>query len=144
MTRLCYVSESPSNHVGFTAYVKESRRYELGELVLFENVISNYGGHYQSDQSVFICPYSASYIFFVSVTSMVGPRSIYVDVKLNDMPIARALADNQDDEYSNGSNMVVIQCTEGDKVWVESIDNHEEIAGGMLSTFSGFLLHFDS
>ena len=68
---------------------------------------------------------------------------MHVNLMHNDEVIVGALADNQDDEFSNGSNMAVVHCSEGDKVWVESKTDGEEMQGGRESTFSGFLLHID-
>ena len=105
----------------------EGRQYEVDQLILFEGIVSNYGGHYHADQSVFICPYSATYVFYVSVSTVIGTRSMHVNLMMEDVYIISTLADDQSDEYGNASTMAVVHCTEGNRVWVESRTNYEEM-----------------
>ena len=116
---LHFIVSGSSSFVGFTAYATTTRSYNQGDLVIFDGVVSNYGGHYQADESVFVCPYTGIYVFHVSVLTEPGTLSMHIDLVKDNTYIISALADNQTDEISSGSNTVVLQCDEGQRVWME-------------------------
>ena len=74
--------------VGFSAYSTDAVRYEAHETIIFENVVTNYGGAYNSDTGNFTCPVTGYYD--VCFSSTVGRLKIYP--RLNDPASIRARA----------------------------------------------------
>ena len=56
-----------NSYVSFTASASQTREYQAGDHVLFDYVLRNYGGSYFDGNSTFICPFSAYYLFSISV-----------------------------------------------------------------------------
>ena len=64
-----FVSEAIGEPVGFTAYATTEQSYSDNDIVIFDGIITNIGGHYNKDSSSFICPYSAVYMFSINYVS---------------------------------------------------------------------------
>ena len=64
------VLEDPLDFVGFSAYADEPFYYNLGDLVVFQNVTSNIGNYFQLATSSFVCPISGVYFFSLTVASV--------------------------------------------------------------------------
>ena len=57
--------------VGFSAYSTEGVRYEEYDTIVFDAVVTNYGGRYDSDTGIFTCPVKGDYVVFVFVAQLV-------------------------------------------------------------------------
>lgn len=128
--------------VGFSAYATATRPYNNEELVLFDAVHTNYGGAYDPELSVFVCPVSGYYLFSVNIQTKYGDEmrpEIYL--QHGGPSFARTYADSADEE--NGSTMVITYCEAIQRVWVRGTMNDCQMYGDSsnpLSTFSGVLL----
>ena len=47
---------------GFTAWKNENQAYEIGDVITFENLISDYGSAYDPVTSYFTCPITGPYL----------------------------------------------------------------------------------
>lgn len=129
-----------NSFVGFSAYATATRIYNDQELVLFDAIHTNYGEAYNPQLSVFQCPVSGYYLFFINVHAQnydMRPE-IYID---GGESFVRTFADNSSDD--NSSTMVITYCDALQLVWVRSTGNGARMFGlaeNPLSSFSGVLL----
>ena len=126
-----------ANEVAFTAYPTATRTYDAGFTVLFDGIITNIGGFYDSDTSVFTCPYTGVYLFNVVLLSENGQ---YMDASITKEGsiLAYAYADNNNADQ--GSTTVVTECQAFDSVRIECYGNNNQLALGQRSSFTGVLL----
>ena len=55
--RILFASEEIAfGPVGFTAYASANEHYDAYETIIFDTVVTNYGGAYDSDTGEFTCP----------------------------------------------------------------------------------------
>ena len=82
--------------VGFTAWANTGygTAYGIDEVVVFDQVISNFGGHYNPDTSSFVCPFDGVYMVNVNVQTYSGDHA-QVYVKRNAAALVEAWADDQ-------------------------------------------------
>lgn len=133
------VAEDIDGAVGFSAYASVNREYSYGNLVLFDRAFSNFGGYYQVDNSIFICPFDGVYVIslaLMSAQSKVMSAGVHID---SDSYI-RPYADNIDGVYGHASAMFVEYCAAGSQVWARARYD-SEMEGSQYSYFSAFLLH---
>ena len=122
----------------FSAHPSANHEHVAGELVQFDVAISNLGGYYQPDNSVFICPFDGVYVFSLNALSQVGyllASSIYID---NQAYVA-TWADNVDGANSQASNMYVGFCAAGSQAWAQ-VNGASRSRGNPNTVFAGFLL----
>ena len=125
--------------VSFTAYPTEARTYVEDELVLFDDTMRSYGSGYNKDLSIFQCPVSGYYLFFVSLFTSID-QSLLVRVFIDGEGVNPAVHSASTD--NSASNLVVAHCDFGQLVWVKS-DGIGTLQGNSRSTFTGTLLHAD-
>ena len=140
--RRVLLSEQTTDAIAFTAYANRSRLYNLGELVLFDSVITNEGGFYQEQLSYFVCPVDGLYVFSVSVASLDTIFEANLMREGQYLVTSRAHATYSD----QGMVMAVTECSADERVWVElgANDVGTLISNSTLrtSTFSGYLLTY--
>ena len=130
--------------VGFTASASTGSPtvYNYFEVVVFDNVLSNFGGHYNPDTSSFVCPFDGVYMVNVNIVSTESDQA-QVDVIRNDLPLALALADDLSGLRSHASNTVMTECQRGDVLWIRaSIQLTTLHSDYQLCTFSAFMMHW--
>ena len=115
--------------------------YRSGDVVVFNAVLNNIGGHYNTDTSSFICPWDGVYVFSVSVMGYVNDDS-HIDLMHNNNFMTRIWIDGISGAYNRGSMTTAIECERGDVIWNRA-GSHCSIhtTGDVRTTFSGFLLH---
>ena len=60
--RIVFVTEEIAfGPVGFTAYASANERYGAYDTVVYDTVVTNYGGAYDSDTGIFTCPVTGDY-----------------------------------------------------------------------------------
>ena len=86
---------------------------------MFNEVLTNAGGHYSIATSSFICPWHGLYLVSVNVQ---GYYSDYIPIDLmrNDVVIAYILIDGISDVSNRGSTTIVTECDRGDILWVRA------------------------
>ena len=138
----CY-PEDEIGPVGFTAWANTGSEtvYSGYDIVIFDVVTSNFGGHYSADTSSFVCPYDGVYLVSVNILAYLSNHA-YVAIMQNDLSVAYAWADDQSGVYNQASSTVVIECQRGDVLWIRSVSTWTTLyAFTRRCTFSVYLLH---
>ena len=137
----CYPIDE-TGPVGFTAWANtgSGTDYTNYDVVIFDVVISNFGGHYNADTSSFICPYDGVYLVSVNILSASNSLAD-VTIMQNDLRFSRAYADNQSGLLNQASNTIVIESQQGDVLWIRALSTTTLYAANQHSTFTAFLLH---
>ena len=129
--------------VGFTAHATESRQYPVGDTILFDNVQSNFGGHYDMTTCTFTCPYHGIYQFSVNFNA-VYDHYMHIEIVRDGTVLGEAMAEDDPDVFifSHASAFVIVECNVNEQVLARS-----GVGAGYLygyyrrSQFSGYLLH---
>ena len=125
--------------IAFSVRLENDAYLYAGDVVPFNDVIANEGGHYSSDNHTFTCPRRGMFVFSMRITSFAYSYA-GADMVRNDVLLASALA-NGEVWTDSSSTTVVTECDEGDavhvKVWCSGTFE------GFLApcTFTGFLLN---
>ena len=105
--------------VAFAAYANTGYQtsYSQGDITVFNEVLTNAGGHYNADTSSFICPWHGVYLVSVNIQ---GHDSDYINIHLkrNAVDIGYLVIDNISGAVNRGSTTIVIECDRGDILWV--------------------------
>ena len=116
--------------------------FEEGQILPFDLVLTNVGGHFSEDVSSFICPVDGLYLFSVSVVTSYGTDAYaYVGIFTDSDFLAYVYAQNTGDNenYSAASSTIVVECFVGSRVWVETIG--DSYFHAVFNMFSGSLLY---
>ena len=120
----------------------------VGEPISFPYVFTNKGDYYDPSESTFTCPLDGTYYFTFSL------YSLYLDdgeftmgaIQRDEEELSEAHCQNYGTESHSTQcgNSVVIQCNEGQRVFVTATHTDSQLHGyRKRSTFSGFLIHAD-
>jgi len=113
------------------------------EMIRFDHVLTNVGAAYDGNIGMFQCPTPGYYVFFVNF--LVFPQKrLETQIVKNGNVIQEVYAGTQDNGHGPGSNMVIVQLQQGDRVWVRVHDfyhNTGDILDGPWCTFNGFLVY---
>ena len=114
--------------------------YRSGDVVVFNAVLNNIGGHYNTDTSSFICPWDGVYVFSVTVQGFASSSSD-IHLSRNGVYQTRIWNDNIDGVFNRGSMTAVIDCERGDVIWnMAATVCTIRCSSFRETTFSGFLL----
>ena len=130
--------------VAFTAAMGPGydRDYSTNTRVSFPVVITNVGGGYDAATNVFTCPRTGVYLFNVAILSQRNELGV-VDIVVNGVQKFSAYADGRANTWDHASNGAVLECKQGQKVWVQTHSNSEYQSihtQWNYGTFSGMLL----
>ena len=127
--------------VAFTAWANTGNptSYSADDIIVFDQVLTNAGGHYNAATSSFICPWDGIYLMSVN---MEGGESddIHVELMRNNIQLARLIIDNISG-YNRGSTTIVTECDRGDVVWVRCYTSGTIWALDKRNMFTGHILH---
>jgi hypothetical protein len=111
----------------------------MSEIIKFDSVKTNVGGHYSPNTGVFTVPRAGLYMLSATVRSTIG-KYLHCAFLVNDVVSGRLFGKN----YSTGSLNTVLQLTKGDRVYIKKDSKHskssEYMLGGHYSMFSGYLI----
>ena len=111
----------------------------MNEIIKFELVRTNIGGHYSPNIGVFTVPRPGLYLLSATVRSTRG-KHIHCALWVNDVMYERAFGTN----YSTGTLNTLLQLKKGDKVYIKKdskfSNSGEHMRGGYMSMFSGYLI----
>ena len=114
---------------------------EKGITIKFDGIVTNTGDHYSTVTGHFTCPRSGHYALFLNLTSEKPFNDAYGNLVKEGQSLTLVLASptRRHGPYSQATGSVIVQCNEGDRIWVES---YEEISclKGSSCTFSGHLI----
>ena len=129
--------------VAFTAYSELSYNYKSGDVIIFDQTVSNLGGNFNTETSIFLCPYTGLYQFSIHILAAINSTA-QANIMLDGQQQVIAWADQILDAYPQSSNTVMVECTQGQTVWVESsssVDGSRIFNNAFKhTTFSGVLL----
>ncbi|XP_062595696.1 uncharacterized protein LOC134257063 [Saccostrea cucullata] len=126
--------------VAFTAGVSSgSRSWSSGTLV-FDRIVYNIGGGYDSSTGVFTSPVDGHFVFFVNVQGSSYDVKTYL--VLNGSAKVTTLVYYISERYEAGPNLAVLRLIKGDRVWVKHYTGTGYYTTGdaPVTTFSGFLI----
>ena len=133
--------------VGFTAHASEDREYPSDEIIQFDDVQSNFGGHYNATTCTFLCPDHGIYLFSVHFNAYQG-NYMYIEIVRDSTVLGEAMALDRTRDgayvyYSHASALVIVDCEAGEEVWARSgaVTDSHLLGGSRYSQFSGYLLH---
>ncbi|XP_078320098.1 uncharacterized protein LOC111100109 [Crassostrea virginica] len=125
--------------VGFTAGMKVYSDSWQGDILVFNNVITNKGQGYSSQTGKFTAPREGTYVF--TVTGVSWLRDWFsLDIVQDGVRKVRTWSDSSSSGQS-GTNLVVLELDRGDAVWVGRKQGRGYDTDKVpLTTFSGFIL----
>ena len=113
--------------------------YAANEQIVFPEVITNIGDHYNTTSGEFICPHTGLYIMHMLVWTTLHDYAS-LDLMKEDEHVMRCVSH----DTMNG-NAMILECQQNERIWVKGGQS-----GGLLycggadrrSTFSGAMLRF--
>ncbi|KAL4239823.1 Complement component C1q domain [Mactra antiquata] len=138
------------SHVAFTVYLDYIQR-NLGrdQPVVFNRVLLNDGHGYSVNTGIFNVPTTGVYLFSWSVTAKKilneHPYEVWVKLVINGNHMLGAVAESRNDTYdSQGSNSIVVHCSQYDEVWISHYSLYPDLFGDdneRTTSFMGVLLY---
>ena len=118
------------------------RSYSGTVKVDFPVVLSNIGNGYDPSTSQFTCLVSGVYMFSVAVMTTIDSTGL-VHIMVDDVRKVATYADGRGSHHGHSTNMVVVECTQGQKVWIQIHDSIRKLFDDAFNygTFTGILLH---
>ena len=111
----------------------------MNEIIKFDSVRTNIGGHYSPNTGVFTVPRQGLYMLSATVRSS-GGKHLHCALWVNDVMYERAFGTN----YSTGTLNTVLKLKKGDRVYIKKDSKHSDASEHMLgkyySMFSGYLI----
>ncbi|XP_061186277.1 uncharacterized protein LOC133194311 [Saccostrea echinata] len=130
-----HVTEIPDNY----AFYAQLTSSTTNNYVIFDNVTTNEGLAYSGSTGVFTCKYSGPYVFSWTIATS-SHRYTGADLLINDVSLGSSFTDSRGNITGDSSTgFVVYDLKFGDKVRVKV----NGTADAMLSTFSGWRLHYN-
>ena len=121
-----------------------NRNYQPNGVVKFPIVMSDVGDAYNAGTGEFTCNVAGWYLFTFSLLSQKGRLGI-AHLMLRNKKQAGVRAAGIGQHFGHSSNTVILQCNQGDKVFVQVHHKHNAKYffddGGMYGTFSAVLLN---
>ncbi|XP_062599439.1 uncharacterized protein LOC134260932 [Saccostrea cucullata] len=139
---VCGIITNITKKVAFTAGVTSYNSTWSSGALVFDRIVYNIGGGYDSSTGVFTSPVDGHFVFFVNVQAY-SNNIIYTYLVLNGSSKVTTMAYAAGSEYyTAGPNLAVLQLQKGDRVWVQYYTGSGYYTEGSApaTTFSGFLL----
>ena len=128
--------------VAFMARKHGNQRVDLGDIIRFTHVLVNYGNHYDTDTSLFVCPDNNLYVFFATLLSQPG-STVWFSIVKDGVSQGEGITGSGPGQ-NTGTEVAVVQCTPRSQIWVQC---HHRAANQVITTnhsyFGGFLLSLD-
>ena len=127
----------------FFAVKTEAQSGNTGEVVRFDEVVTNIGQDYGGNGK-FVCRVPGVYVFRFTVHA--HNSSPWVTLMKNRQKIISSYTYHEEQSlfHDQGANGAVLQLEPGDQVWIQFSDRHGKTVfsnGNRLSSFYGFLLY---
>ena len=102
----------------FSVKLNGTRNLRDNEVVPFDDVISNFGGHYSTDTSAFTCPVQGVYMFSMTINQW-DYNFIRGILYRNNNELIQSRADNES-SFDSATATVITECNAGDQVFVSA------------------------
>lgn len=138
---------SAAGVVAFSATItKDITNFGTHQPVVFDKVITNVGGAYDSRHGSFRAPVDGVYEFSFSVLQ--GQATMWIGLELvRDNNVIARVKTGDNGYWNMGSNVIIARLHSGDDVWVRHMsdtDNRHIVAEhGFFTSFSGHLINAD-
>ena len=126
--------------VAFTVVLIGNHEPVLNTSVPYNSVITNKGGHYDTDRNQFIAPNDGTYTFYVNTHARSSGCAL--DIYKNEERQVKTWSKSESDAMA--SNCVILELEDGDQVSVRAMQmegcvlaGEVEYGGGQYNTFSG-------
>ncbi|XP_038066248.1 collagen alpha-1(X) chain-like [Patiria miniata] len=135
------VTPTPPSVFAFSAYRTTGLTGSEGDVIIFDNIMTNVGDGYDSQSGVFTCSVPGVYSFTISVNN--NANRAYVRLVKN-VELIFSLYNSQTGAFHQSSNSAAVSLATGDRVWLQFGDDSNR---GIYSNnnrycyFTGFLIH---
>ena len=115
----------------------------INQPISFKTVVVNLGNGFHSGHSLFIAPRTGVYLFASTImTNPTSPVEVHAAITVNGNTVARIYGHGDSGRHDQGAQTVLVKLNINDEVDVTNIDReHEDVYGGLYSSFSGVLLY---
>ncbi|XP_052276466.1 caprin-2-like [Dreissena polymorpha] len=121
--------------------VKKSNQANIGvrQNIVFDQIVNNRGGGYQSDHGLFVAPASGVYIFATTLVHAGQSQAFHAEIAHSGNTLVKIHGESS--VWDSGSQTVVLQVNAGEEVWVRNIDyDNENVYGDSYSSFTGAMI----
>ena len=126
-----------SINVAFSAFPASTIDFDSGITVKYDSIVTNIGGFYNPETSIFTCPTDGIYLFSVSFYTY-DNRLMTGNIVRDGTVLLQLYSDFEEDQQA--STTVLTECLAFDSVWVECAEDNSELRSGRRSSFSGVLI----
>ena len=135
------LQDDETGPVAFTASAETgvSTKYTAWDVIVFDEVLTNFGGHYNPTTSSFICPVDGVYLFSVSMLPYISVN-IVVNLMRNNTVLSRAHGDDVSGSFNPVGTTVVTECSRGEPMWVNVYSSGSIYASNQYCVFTGHLI----
>ena len=132
--------------MAFTAFLdKTINTFGAKQPLPFDNVTLDIGDVYDPRHAAFTAPFDGIYQVFVTLVSNAGIQLV-VDILHNNVLLTKVRTGNEN-QWHTATNSVIVHMRKGDDIWVQhsatTDSNRLYVNEGMLTSFSGYLIHKD-
>ena len=113
--------------------------YDTGDIIRFNEVRANFGGHYNPATSSFICPVDGVYLLSLNVQGAYSDQ-IHPDLMRDSTWLAKIWIDDISGASNRGSTTIVTECSRGEALWVRA-GSTGRIHATDRTVFTGHLIH---
>lgn len=131
---------SQNGFVGFTVQAFSHRNYTDGEIVVYEEVVTNYGGHYDPSAGIFTCPVTGYYLFSLS-TMNPGGQTTATRLLVGSYELLYTWA--RDDSQEHSTTVGISLCEAGQSVYTICRRQQCPVWGNNMSSMTGTLLRIN-
>lgn len=120
----------------FTATLSKDLTPQVNQIIIFDSVKTNVGGHYSPSTGVFTSPRNGLYMISATMRSTAS-KHLHCELWVNEGMKVKTFGTN----YSTGTINAVLQLKTGDKVSIKKDHRSGEgIIGREWSMFSGYFI----
>lgn len=95
----------------------ENQAYASNETITYDQVLWDDYGYFDKDLNEFTCPQNG--LYFVSVNyKRLNVLPLHLDVVKDGVTFLRSTDDNVNNPWNNLSNSGLVDCLEGESIWV--------------------------
>ena len=131
--------------VAFSASTRVNTNYSYPDRIVFEDILTNVGDHYDPTTGVFICPVDGIYQFSLSLFRWNDKYKASATLKVGGAQVLTTITNlnNEDHGRDQGANIAMTPCREGQWAYIRANTDGFVLTGGKhrLNVFSGMLLH---
>ena len=111
-------------------------------MVIFDEIVTNINGAYQTNNSIFICPVDGVYAFSANILSVSGVEMGGGVIYKESVGKGGFQADSVEGVGQAASHFVIVEYSAWERIWVKAATDGCSMFGTYnYCTFSGFLIY---